>query len=119
MRLLFQTVFAILCASMSLGAIAAGSLPKDVAQYIERRDVCEHWRGEEGYDKDRQAQINFGQCQSCPGSDVGLARLKTKYRNNKAIISRLQKYESQIEGDTAEERATFCRGVPNEQRALK
>jgi hypothetical protein len=119
MRLLRHTSLTILCASVSLGVLAADSLPRDVARYIERRDVCEHWRGEDGYDKERQAQINFGQCQSCPGSDAGLAKLKAKYKNNPAVVSRLKNYEVRIEGNAPEEQATFCLGIANERATQK
>jgi hypothetical protein len=44
--------------SVASSAWAAGSVPRDVARYIERRMMCNHWAGEEGYDAARRAQIN-------------------------------------------------------------
>lgn len=93
-------------------AHAGDKLPDDVARYLERRELCDHWRGEEGYDADRQAEIQWGLCQSCPGSDAGLARLKGKYRADKGILDRLADFEPTIEAGTAKERKAMCRNVP-------
>lgn len=101
---------ALFCIAPSASAEAV--LPPDVAKYIERRDTCDHWRGEEGDDKERQADIKRGQCQSCPGSDSGLAKLTKKYETNKAVRARLAQYEGRIEPLTAKERRTVCKDVP-------
>lgn len=37
---------------------AVDAAPKDVARYVERRAGCNHWLGEEPYDKPRAAEIN-------------------------------------------------------------
>ncbi len=37
---------------------ALRSAPKDIGAYVERRAECDHWAGEPGWDKAREAQIN-------------------------------------------------------------
>jgi hypothetical protein len=72
-------------------------IPVDVQSYLDRREACDHWRGEYGYDKERQADIDWSICQTCPGSDGALALLKKKYRSNGAVTARLNNLEEQIE----------------------
>mgnify|MGYP000517611529 CR=1 FL=1 len=74
---------------MLVSASAQTSLPADVARYLERRESCDHWRGEDGYDAERQAYIKWATCQSCPGSDAGLATLKRKYAENPRVLAAL------------------------------
>jgi ABC-type amino acid transport substrate-binding protein len=38
-------------------AAAATALPADIRQFIARRETCNHWAGEEGYDAARRRQI--------------------------------------------------------------
>lgn len=101
---------------LALHAVHAGDkFPDDVSRYVERRESCDHWRGEEGYDADRQAEIRWALCQSCPGSDAGLVRLKKKYRADKSVQDRLAEFEPTIESGTAKERKAICHGVPKER----
>ena len=37
---------------------AAVALPPEMRAYVERRDACEHFAGEEGYDAERQRFLN-------------------------------------------------------------
>ena len=85
--------------------------PKDVAQYLERREMCDHWRGEPAYDDDRRAQIRWGMCQSCPGSDAGLARLKRKYSSDAQVMAKLDELEPDIEAGSDAERSAACKNV--------
>lgn len=96
-------------------AQAADPLPDDVARYVERREACDHWRGEDGYDAGRAAEILWAVCQSCPGSDDGLARLKKKYSANQAVQRRLADFEPNIEPGSKKERREACRNVPKER----
>lgn len=75
----------------------AQALPADVIKFKQRRDICDHWRGEEPYDKERAKAIEEGCESSCPGSDKALALLKEKYKNNKAVLKALEGYEDKIE----------------------
>ena len=95
----------------SASAHAAGPLPEDVARYIERREACDHWRGEEAYDAEREAEILRGICQSCPGSDAGLARLKKKYTANQDVQKRLTDFEPDIEPGNEKAFRQICRNA--------
>jgi hypothetical protein len=91
-------VIAILCALTSRAAGAADSLPPDVAKFAERRDICDHFRGEpfEG-DAARRAFV-FSQANAyCAATDKELARLRRKYSGDRRVLGRLDAYESCIE----------------------
>ena len=93
-----HTVLALVPAVVfALGAQAQDKLPSDVARFIERRDGCDHFRGEDPYDEERRKFLNRKLTELCPGTDKSLARLKDKYRKNKTIMAVLDKYEPQIE----------------------
>jgi len=81
----------------ALSAQAQDKLPSDVARFMERRDGCDHFRGEDPYDEERRKFLNQKLTELCPGTDKSLARLKDKYRRNKTIMAVLNKYEQQIE----------------------
>ena len=40
--------------ALALAVAPDRPLPPPVRRFIERRDGCDHWRGEEGYDRDRR-----------------------------------------------------------------
>jgi hypothetical protein len=89
-------------ASVAIALVASGARaqekwPSDLARFIERRDGCDHFRGEEPYDKERRAFLNQKMNELCPGTDKALAGLKEKYRKNKKAMAVLNEYESQIE----------------------
>lgn len=83
-------------------------LPKDVAAFMERRDACDHWRGEAGYDAERRKDIEWSICQSCPGTDAELAKLKGKYAGNKAVMDKLSGYETEVEPKDKAAAAKAC-----------
>lgn|GEM_PF-355286 len=85
---------------VQLGAAAEPlppEMPRDVALFLEERENCDHWRGEDGYDAERRAEISWSVCQYCTGTDSKLASLKKKYHNRKAVMARLLELESRIE----------------------
>lgn len=86
---------------VSLGYAAdnnnAQELPADVIKFKQRRDICDHWRGEEPYDEERAKAIEEAWDSSCPGSDKTLALLRAKYKNNQAVLKALADYEEKIE----------------------
>ncbi|WP_018609612.1 hypothetical protein [Uliginosibacterium gangwonense] len=103
MALRYRTFCKILaaCLLMMHGLIAqAAEMPKEVQTFIQRRDTCDHFRGEEGYSKARQALINRRLHQYCTGTDAQLARLKRKYAGNPEIIEKMDAYEATIEIST-------------------
>jgi hypothetical protein len=91
-------VLLFLSGALQLSAWAAPpQLPTDVATFLEERESCDHWRGEEGYDPERRAEISWSVCTYCTGTDSRLAGLKRKYHGSKAVMSRLDELESRIE----------------------
>lgn len=92
-------------------ASAGNALPKDVMLFVEQREACDHWRGEYGYDEDRQADIDQAVCQSCVGTDDKLAKLKRKYQGRKEILNKLDAFEADIEPEDTSQTAAFCQKV--------
>lgn len=96
--------------SMAIGLLLAGFAlaseiyPRDVSEYIERREVCEHFRAEpwpEGGSSEERERRDFIAAQLlhyCKGSDQAIRELKAKYRDNRVVMDRLETYEADIEG---------------------
>ena len=103
----FFCLFILLC--ISYHSLAEDALPKDVSSFLELRESCDHWRGEYGYDKERQADINWSICQSCSGTDAKLAKLKHKYKNQENILTKLNELESEIEPKDKSAARQFCK----------
>lgn len=93
------------------GLAAEQKLPEEVTTFLDQRESCDHWRGEEGYDKERRAEIDWSVCQSCPGTDSKLAVLKKKYRANKVVMDKLFELEPAIEPDDKGATMRFCRSL--------
>ena len=96
-------------------AVAAESLPKEVSSFIAQREACDHWRGEYGYDEERQADIDAAVCETCTGTDERLAKLKQKYRGKKEILSKLNEFELDIEPEDTSQTAAFCKRVSSQR----
>jgi thiol:disulfide interchange protein len=76
---------------------AAPPLPRDVARVVERRESCDHWRGEEGYDSARAREIERAVRADCTGTDQALARLRQAYAKRPDVVAALAGYEGRIE----------------------
>ena len=93
------------CASAA-GAQDAGNakpLPREVRVFIERREGCDHFRGEpvpEPADDpkgERRKRIEAALRTLCTGTDAELARLRARYRNDAAVAAALADFEDDIE----------------------
>jgi hypothetical protein len=82
---------------LASATLAQARLPEDVARFVERRDRCDHFRGEEAFDAKRREFLEQQTLELCVGSDQQLAKLKKKYGSNKAVMTKLNEYEAQIE----------------------
>ena len=71
--------------------------PTDVQQFMDRRDDCDHFRGEPIYSKAREETILQAMRERCTGTDAQLNALKIKYFNNISVISALSIYDENIE----------------------
>jgi hypothetical protein len=104
-RMRWVALWLLLC-GISLAAATEEPLPPDVKAFVEQRDLCDHFRGEpyEGASdhetvdqKDRREFVIASQQRYCPGTDKRLAELKLKYRDDRKVLDRLNRYEEQIE----------------------
>lgn len=78
-------------------ALAQTPWPEDVTRFVERRDACDHFRGEEPYDAARRKFLEQQTQKFCAGTDRQLADLKKKYRGNTPVTTKLEQYEADIE----------------------
>lgn len=83
--------------SICLQVSAQSKLPADVARFIEKRDGCDHFRGEEPYDEERRKFLLDNIATLCTGTDNQLAQLKKKYAGRPEVIRKLNDYELRIE----------------------
>jgi hypothetical protein len=86
-------------ASFTLVASAQQALlPADVARFVERRDLCDHFRGEEPYDAERREFLEKRMREYCTGTDAQLAALRRKYKGKSEVVTKLSEYEAKVEG---------------------
>ncbi len=63
---------------------ALAKAPPEIGRYAERRAECNHWAGEPGWDKAREAQIlKAMQDLKCDRLDATEAALRKKYAKRK------------------------------------
>jgi hypothetical protein len=72
-------------------------LPPDVSNFVEKRDLCDHFRQEDPYDEERRIFLEVNVEKFCTGTDAELAGLKKKYLYNDSIMHILNQYEEMIE----------------------
>jgi hypothetical protein len=90
--------YAVLAMFFGLPAlVCCGNVPNDVAAFQERRTQCDHFRGEDAYDKERERLLLEQLKKYCAGTDAELARLKKKYARDEAVTNSLKSYEDRIE----------------------
>ncbi|MBP7394449.1 MAG: hypothetical protein KA945_11515 [Zoogloea sp.] len=87
----------LLVGMMQAGPAFAARLPDDVARFVERRERCDHFRGEDSDDPQRRAYIALKQQRYCKGVDFELRRLKMRYRQDFRMRRLLKSYETPIE----------------------
>lgn len=87
----------LLLAFLMAGSATGGELPRDVADFVARRDRCDHFRGEDSVDPARAADIRRALVANCRGTDAELARLKRRHARDPAIRARLQAYDPRVE----------------------
>jgi hypothetical protein len=74
-------VLVLVCLLSPVSLLARERLPGEVRQFIERRESCDHFRGEvpDPSSKPRMKDVNREIRRLCIGTDKKLARLKQKY----------------------------------------
>jgi hypothetical protein len=96
-RLALMALCAAACAPLPK---ANATLPRNVTTFIERREACDHFRGEEPYDTKRLKFLNKAMARTCTGSDAKLRKLRIKYVRNALVMDALKNYDDDIEPET-------------------
>jgi hypothetical protein len=66
-------------------------LPAEVLEFIDRRANCNHWSGEEPYDRERGLQIASAVKQlRCDDLSKDETALKSRYGHNQAVLKALE-----------------------------
>lgn len=81
----------------TIAAELSFNIPDDVAVFIEKRDLCDHFRGEPAYNEERKKFLLKNIMELCTGSDSNLSSLKRKYIANKKVVKLLSVYKDDIE----------------------
>ncbi|MBP6748094.1 MAG: hypothetical protein KA144_00525 [Xanthomonadaceae bacterium] len=77
--------------------------PHEIRAFTERRETCDHFRGESWPDGDepwaieRREQLIKGMRDGCTGTDAELARLRAKYRDDAELAKLLGEFETSVE----------------------
>lgn len=88
---------AVMPAGHAAGPDVTSGLPADVAAFKERRDLCDHFRGEDPYDDERRQFLHHNLEKYCTGTDREFASLKAKYAGHDTVQKALAEYEETIE----------------------
>jgi hypothetical protein len=100
---MIRSLVILFCIALGLTTAIADEmqqLPPDVSAFMEKRNLCDHFRGEDPYDEERRAFLEENITKFCTGTDVELAELKKKYLNNNSIMCVLNQYEEKIEASS-------------------
>lgn len=89
-------LMALLASSLSA---AHERLPRDVQTFVDRREGCDHMRGElpDPGERQRMREVNREIRKLCTGTDKELIRLKKKYATDRDVMQRLDAFEPEIE----------------------
>ena len=89
----------VLAMMISLSSVVAAATPRDVASYVDRREGCNHWAGEEGYDAARRAEINKAIADMrCTALDRDERVLRYRYRHDPAALRQIRKARADYPG---------------------
>lgn len=94
-----QAIIFLFLSGAAWAAPVADTMPSDVEEFVDERDLCDHFRGEDPYDAERRAFLETNMAALCAGTDARLSSLKEKYQGNQAVLGRLAEYEEDIEPD--------------------
>jgi hypothetical protein len=82
---------------LPIAVLAQDYLPRDVQRFVDRREGCDHMRGEPDPMNEMSREIR----KLCGGTDKELAQLKRKYAVNSTIMQILNQFEANIEAAEA------------------
>jgi hypothetical protein len=92
-----DSALTVMAATTQSATAVQPALPDDVAKFVERRDGCEHFVGEEGYNAERAAFLTKNIVELCTGSKRQLIALRQKYRTHPQVVAALQKYATELD----------------------
>ena len=96
----FRASALVLTSVLALASCATQQGTKDVDNFVSRRELCEHMRGElpdPGGDPERLKEVPDGIEKTCTGTDAELKALKVRYADSPAVMAILNSYEPRIE----------------------
>jgi hypothetical protein len=80
-----------------LSACMHNILRTDLERFVERRELCDHFRGEisgePNKNPERELEVNTALDKYCKGIDGQLASLKERYKADTSISAKLSTYE--------------------------
>ena len=76
------------------------AIVEEARAFIINRQGCDHFRGEPGYNEERQKFLNMQIEKLCTGTDKQLAQLRSRYVNSPETIKALADFEDCIEYDS-------------------
>ena len=79
------------------GCAGMPGMTNDVDAFMQRREMCDHFRGEDAYNQARAKEIDAGVKEYCTGTDKELEGLKAKYAKDPKVMDELGGYEDPIE----------------------
>ncbi len=71
--------------------------PRDVRVFVNRHDACQHFRGEEPYDKERRQFLEKSINETCTGNDSQLRKLRSSYAGDAEITQVLGEFDFNTE----------------------
>lgn len=76
------------------------AIVQEARSFIINRQGCDHFRGEPGYNEERQKFINEQVEKLCAGTDKQLEKLRSSYVDSPETIKALADFEDCIEYDS-------------------
>ena len=67
-------------------------LPKDVRDFVARRDICQHFLGEEPYDAERRRYLEEAIRENCSGTEKRYQSLRKRYERDMETKVWLERY---------------------------
>lgn len=95
MKMVRKVILSLLVSFTISGSYAEETYPQDVSSFIEKRELCDHFRGEISGEPDVDNERNLNELldQYCKGTDQVLKTLKLKYVDNKSVLEKLNTFE--------------------------
>lgn len=76
------------------------AIVQEARDFIIQRQACDHFRGEPGFDEQRQKLLNERVEELCTGTDKQLAKLRSRHADSPETIKALADFEDCIEYDS-------------------